>query len=37
METYKTTGVCAKEVQFEIEDNKIRILILNVGIGDVYN
>ena len=21
----------------EIEDNKIRILILNVGIGDVYN
>ena len=23
METYKTTGVCAKEIQFEIEDNKI--------------
>ena len=21
METYKTTGVCAKEIQFEIEDN----------------
>ena len=24
METYKTTGVCAKEIQFEIEDNKIK-------------
>lgn len=24
METYKTTGVCAKEIQFEVEDNKIK-------------
>lgn len=24
METYKTTGVCAKEIQFEIEHNKIK-------------
>lgn len=24
METFKTTGVCAKEIQFEIEDNKIK-------------
>ncbi|MGL4338327.1 MAG: TIGR03905 family TSCPD domain-containing protein [Turicibacter sp.] len=23
METYKTSGVCAREIQFEIEDNKI--------------
>ena len=24
MKSYKTTGVCAKEIQFEIEDNKIK-------------
>lgn len=24
METYKTSGVCAREIQFEIEDNKIQ-------------
>ena len=23
METYQTSGVCSKEIQFEIEDNKI--------------
>lgn len=23
METYKTSGVCAKEIQFEIKDNQI--------------
>ena len=24
MQTFKTTGVCAKEIQFDIEDNKIK-------------
>ena len=24
MYTYQTSGVCAKEIQFEIEDNKIK-------------
>ena len=24
METYQTSGVCSKEIQFEIEDNKIK-------------
>lgn len=24
MKTFKTTGVCAKEIQFDIEDNKIK-------------
>ena len=24
MQTLKTTGVCAKEIQFDIEDNKIK-------------
>ncbi len=24
METYQTSGVCPKEIQFEIEDNKIK-------------
>ena len=32
METYKTTGVCAKEIQFEVEDNKIKSVNLS---GDV--
>lgn len=24
MQTFKTTGVCAKEIQFDVEDNKIK-------------
>ena len=24
MQTFKTTGVCAKEIQFDIEDNKLK-------------
>ena len=24
METYQTSGICSKEIQFEIEDNKIK-------------
>lgn len=31
MNTYKTSGVCAKEVKFEIEDNKIKQVVFIGG------
>lgn len=31
MYTYKVNGVCAKEVSFEIEDNKIKNLSFTAG------
>ena len=34
METYQTSGVCSKEIQFEIEDNKINQLISLVDVQE---
>ena len=31
METYKTSGVCSRSVDFEIENNKIKKVIFNGG------
>ena len=31
METYKTSGVCSRSIDFEVENNKIKNVIFNGG------